>query len=178
MADFVNKKEFTVKLFTSIGIILVTCSVLGVLILLFGLDIARRANSVQGYKKDAKAALENSLSVLSLKSDFERAKPYVSVFDNILPIRDQLIAFPKDVALLAQKSKVEAGVSFGSETEPTDKYPGFVGFSMTMAGSYSDILQFMQSVERGKYVVDWGDVNFSLENKNYNVKVSGRVFFL
>lgn len=116
------------------------------------------------------------MTIASLKSDFESAKPYISVLENILPIRDKLISFPRDIIFIAQKNKVEAAVSFGAETLASKTEAGFIKFTMTVDGSYSDILKFLQEAEKGKYIIDWVDTDLAFGNKKYKGSISGRVF--
>ena len=177
MVDFVTKKEFNSRLLVEGGFGLVVFIVAGISILLVSNDITRRAAATQEYKKEFKSAVDASLVLASLKSDFERAKPYVSVLENILPIRDQLISFPKDITFIAQINNLEASVSFGAETLATQNVPGFVKFNMIIEGQYNDLLKFMQEVERGKYIIDWSDVDFIFGNKQYKGTILGRVFF-
>ncbi len=177
MVDFVNNKEFNMRLLISIGIMVAAFFVASMIMILLGYDIGRRALMIQDYNKELKARVDASLSLLSLKADFESAKPYFSVLENILPIRDSLISFPKDISFIAQKNKISVAVSFGSETASASNAPGFVRFSMVAEGSYDDILKFIAEVERGKYVIDWSDADFSFNKKNYTATISGRVFF-
>lgn len=172
-----TKKEFKMRLLIVIGVSGLLLVVLGISIGILSYDIKGRARVIQDYKKELRAATEASLSLLSLQADFEHAKPYVSVLENILPIRDQLISFPKDLAFVAQKNKIASAVSFGAETLATDKVPGFVRFSMTLDGPYDNILKFMQEVERGKYIIDWSNIDFISDNKSYKGTIFGRVFF-
>lgn len=176
MADFVTQKEFNMRLITRLGIVAGACFVAVIIISLLSYDIGRRAEMIQGYTKELRARVDASLAISSLKTDFEVAKPYFSVLENILPIRDQLISFPKDISFVAQKNKISAAVSFGTETAATASAPGFVNFSMVLEGSYDDILKFMKEVEHGKYVIDWANVDFSFNKKNYTGTISGRVF--
>ncbi len=176
MADFATQKEFKMRLVINLGIVVGALFVASMIIVLLSYDIGRRALMIQGYTKELRARVDASLAISSLKTDFELAKPYFSVLENILPIRDSLISFPKDISFVAQKNKISAAVSFGSETASTVATPGFVNFSMVLEGSYDDILKFMAEVERGKYVIDWASVDFSFNKKNYTGTISGRVF--
>ena len=177
MVDFVTEKEFSRRLLLLVGTVLAICIAAIFIMLFLSYNIKNNAVTVQNYRKELKSRMNASLSILSLKSDFERAKPYFKVFENILPIRDQLIAFPKEISFFAQKNKVDVAVSFGAETPATGSAPGSVRFGIRAQGSYENILKFMQEVGRGKYIIDWGDIDFSADSKGYQGIIAGKVFY-
>lgn len=160
--------------------VLLSLSALVVLFLLtlwLGSDISARSASVLSGRKDLVQKSEALRSLAALKLDSERAKTYSSVLQNILPMRDQLIGFPKDLEGIARKNKVDFGFSFGTENPSKDSQPGSLGFAITLGGKYADILSFIREVESSRYIIEWMELDIAVSSgDSFKGSASGRVF--
>ncbi len=120
----------------------------------------------------------NSLrSLASLRSEFEKAKPYFSLLENILPPRDQLLVFSNELENLAKKSGLEFGFTFGEEKSASGKEPGYISFRLTLAGSYEGFASFLKSVESSRYFVNFSNVDIAKKGDGFSAILNGKVFF-
>jgi Tfp pilus assembly protein PilO len=116
----------------------------------------------------------NSLS--TLKTQAVEARAFSSLLENILPLKDQLIHFPRDIEEIARRGGLEFGSTFGEERGATAEAPGYIGFTFTIGGSYEKIINFLREVERGRYIVAWENMDISERAGTYRGNISGKVF--
>ncbi len=159
-----------------LGIVAIAVIVLTSLIFWLKSDIGARALRVRGQQEElaSRAISLNSLSIL--KADAVKARAFSSLLENTLPLKDQLIHFPRDIEEIARRNGLEFGSSFGEERASTDATPGYIGFIFTIGGAYDKIVNFMREVERGRYIVQWGNVDFAERDGAYRGTISGKVF--
>ena len=89
--------------------------ILAPLIIFIGFDISGRAEKIQEQKRELISRTRTVDFLARLKSDSEKAADYSSFLTNVLPARDQLIGFSKDLEALAKKNQVDSGFSFGAD---------------------------------------------------------------
>ncbi len=164
------------KLTKSIILSLSAIIFLALFTLWLGSDISSRSAAVLEGRKNLVQKSEALRSLAALKLDSERAKSYSSLLQNILPLRDQLISFPKDLEGIARKNKVDFGFSFGAEVASKDNLPGSLGFAITLGGKYANILDFMEEVESSRYIIEWVEMDIALVGDIFKGSASGRVF--
>ena len=116
-------------------------------------------------------------SLANLRGQADKANPYFSFLENILPPRDQLLSFSKEIENVARKSGLEFGFTFGEEKLSTDQQPGQIAFRMSVEGSYDAISGFLKELEVGRYFIDISNVDLNKKASNYSALISGKVFF-
>jgi len=139
-------------------------------------DLSRRAERIQNKKNEIASRSEKLGALAILKSDFESAKPYFSILDNILPTKDQLIRLPREFEDLAKANKINFGANFGEELASSEFAPGSIGFNFSITGSYDRITSFIKSAESGRYILDFGTFDISESGDGFKGALLGKVF--
>ncbi len=168
---FEDKKELRGLLITA-GVVVM----LALLATWVGYDLRRLALEVQRARQEWQSRVAAGNALATLQSDAVRAQPYRSTLENILPTKDNLIQFPREMAALGKQGGADVGVTFGNEFASIEKTPGTIRFAMTIDGSYEAITAFMGGVERSRYIVAWDAVDISEQKGRYHATIDGRVF--
>jgi len=168
--------EFKKQLFLKLGIGLGGVIVLVALTLLLSSDISRRVNQIQSQRSELFFRTQTIDVLATLKSDYEKVRPHLSFLENILPSKDQLITFSKDMETMARQNKVDLGFSFGPETPATDGDPGYLSFTITVAGTFNDLLAFVKDVGKSRYFTNFVSIDINRRDSVYTGNLSGRVF--
>lgn len=128
-------------------------------------------------ERSALVSKSNALSSLaSLRGEFEKAKPYFSLLENILPPRDQLLVFSKELEGLAKKNNLNFGFTYGEEKLSTDKEPGYIAFRISVTGGYAGLTNFLKSLEIERYFIDISTVDASKKGDDFSAIINGKVF--
>ncbi|MBU4348275.1 type 4a pilus biogenesis protein PilO [Patescibacteria group bacterium] len=129
-------------------------------------------------KRNALAVRTNSLSsTAELEADFKQASSYFSLLDNILPSRDNLLLFSKEIEDLAVKNKLEFGFTFGVETLANEKEPGSLCFRMVLTGSYDSFVSFLKDIETSRYFMNFNNIDITKKGDGFSGIINGTVFF-
>lgn len=168
---FGDKKELR-RLWITIGAV----AALIALTAWVGYDLKRLALIVQHERQERAERGAATTALATLRSDALRAKQYRSTLENILPTKDDLIQFPREMAALGKQGGVDVVVTFGAETASTEKTLGTIRFAMTVDGSYDAVAAFMGVVERSRYIVAWDAVDITEQKGRYHATIDGRVF--
>ncbi|PIT92506.1 MAG: hypothetical protein COU08_02075 [Candidatus Harrisonbacteria bacterium CG10_big_fil_rev_8_21_14_0_10_42_17] len=154
----------------------------GVLVLLFAVtlfissDIGKYADRIQKKKTDF-AFQGNAIESLALlKEGSKEALNSISLLQNLLPERDQLINLPKDLGRIARRHSLSFDFRFGSESPGTDALPGTVSIQLSVTGAYSDFLNFLREMRRSNYLIRIDSFDFSGEAPSYQVRMDGLVY--
>ncbi len=124
------------------------------------------------------ASKSNSLESLAiLRGQSDKAAPYFSFLENILPPRDQLLSFSKEIEDMARKNNLEFGFTFGQETIGSGDQPGKIDFKVLVTGPYESVSNFIKGVEGGRYFIDIVNVDLTKKGQGYSATISGKVFF-
>lgn len=167
MANF--KQELTKKLLITLLIIAVF---LGGLVLL-GWDINRRAQTIKEQRQELADRSAKLLLFAQLQSQAAQANSYLSILENVLPNRDQLFDFPKELERLAKQADIGFGFSFGSETPPGPTQPGRLKFTVASQGSLLKIINFIKNAEASRFLINFKSFDFS----GTGAKINGEVLF-
>lgn len=168
---FADKKELR-WLWITIGIV----AAFIVLTIWVRYDISRLADAVRRGREGQAERAAAATALKTLQADALRAKPYRSTLENILPTKDNLIQFPREIVALGKQSGVDVAVTFGSETASTEKTPGSIRFAMAVDGTYDAIGVFLGAVERSRYIVAWDSIDVTDQKGRYRATIDGRVF--
>lgn len=117
------------------------------------------------------------LSLATLRGEFVKANPYFSFLENILPPRDQLLSFSKELESIARKNNLEFSFSFGEEKLSSGKEPGQISFRLIVGGNYEDISDFLGGIETSRYFIDPTSVDLVKKGSGFSATINGKVFF-
>lgn len=124
------------------------------------------------------ATRSNSLlSLATLRGEFIKANPYFSFLENILPPRDQLLSFSKELENIARKNNLEFSFSFGEEKLSFGKEPGQISFMAIVNGSYEGISEFLKGIESSRYFIDSSSIDLVKKGSSFSATINGKVFF-
>ncbi len=118
-------------------------------------------------------------SLATLNNDAEKAKPFAQKLDNVLPSKDKLINFGKQLTDLAKQDGAEMSFDFGGETAATADTPGFIKFSLTGAATYGNWAKFLKDVEKSQLYIKFNSADLTRQpgTDSFNVVAEGQVFF-
>ena len=168
---FADKKEL-LHFWVTLGVV----ALLGLLTFLLGADMSRLANKIQQAREEHAGRVAAVSAFATLQSDAIRARPYSNALENILPTKDNLIEFPKEMKELGRRNGIDVAITFGAEAQSSGKSPGSIRFAMTADGSYDGIVAWMSAVEHSRYIVGWNSVDVVEQKGRYHASIDGRVF--
>ncbi len=163
------RQELLKKL--SIALLVLIIPVMGLVFL--GIDIGRRAEATKTKRQNLADHSEELLLYAKLQSQSAEVEPYISILQNILPIRDKLLDFQKEMERLAIQAGVGFGFNFMQETPSSVSTAGRMGFNMVSQGSVSKIFKFIKSIESSRFLVNFSNFDFT----GSTVNITGEVLF-
>ncbi len=168
---------FTKKLLRHIGIAAGIIAILASFIMALNMDINRRVVAIS----DARSALALRSRTIELltgtNTDLKKAEPLLASMQSLLPTKDLLINFPRELQKAAKNYLVDVGFSFGVERPPEKGQPGGIKFTMTVAGDYEGILDFLQFVETHRYLITLESVDVRrAAQTGFSLLTSGEIY--
>lgn len=149
---------------------------MGALLLFLGKDIADRTAGIQKQRQELALRSQSLDSLASLHLEAEKAKRLLEAIQGLLPPSDQLISFPKNLETSARNNRLGFGFTFNSEEAAKENQPGINTFTFTASGFVNSILNFLTSVERGKYFVSFDFFDLQRKEKDFEAVVKGKVY--
>lgn len=168
--------EFRQIFIRNLGITGIIVLALTALILFLGKDISGRAGKIQNQRRELSVRLQSLESLASLRANSERANKIFDAIQGMLPLKDQLIGFSKNLESLAKSNQLGFGFKFESEIPSTETQPGINSFILTTSGSYSNFTRFLKGVEEGKYFVGFNSFDILKKDKDFQMLIKGKVF--
>jgi len=172
------EKSFKKKIIIIVGLNAALAIFLSIILILTAFNINKRINQIENLQKELTFRTNALKSLATLKQDSEKANPYFNMLKQILPIKDDLIKFPKDLSEIAKRNKVDLGFAFGKETLATDQEPGWINFNFTLTSTYEDFLNFLKSIEASRYFIELESLDLTREPQTpkFAALISGKVF--
>lgn len=169
--------SFKKTLLIRIGVSALLIFALAVFIIILNININKRVRVIEQEKNDLAARNETINSLSDLQQEYEKAKPLFSQLTTALPTRDELINFPKELDAIAKRDKVDVGFSFGNEQPGTATESGFIKFTLSLAGSFQNILAFLTDLEAHPYFIHIPSLDLTRRDKNtYALVTTGEIF--
>ncbi|MEK7612141.1 MAG: hypothetical protein AAB407_02260 [Patescibacteria group bacterium] len=170
--DVEFKKKVSIELAIVFGII----AILFVGTLALGFDMKRRSEQITMLYDELGLELEALDSLVLLREDARKAKPYADLFGTLLPSQNELIAFPKYFRDLAATQGLKPSFIFGTESARTEETLGFIYFSASLTGNPSAILAFLDSLKKGSYFVSVESIDLSVKGTASIAEIGGKIF--
>lgn len=168
--------DFKKRLLIIVGIPLGICALLVGAILLVGFDIGNRAESVNGKRLNFISRLTIADSLASLKKDSEQIKNYSTFLENILPNRDRLVLFPRDINIIGNQNNLDINITLGQGSASADGGSWRTNFKITGGGSFENFIKFVKLLETGQYLINLGSIDFGRDGDNFKALLNGEVF--
>ncbi len=171
--------NFKKRLLIIIGIPLGICLILITSLFFVGSDISKRTEQIKHLRSEISFALHSTESLAILNKDSEQAKNYIVQLENILPQRDRLVTFPRDINIIAKQSQVDANSTLGQEeSKGGDAGLRQTNFSVTGQGSFDNLINFLKFLEGSQYLVSLKMLDFTQQDGDFKTLLTGQVFSL
>ncbi len=151
--------------------------ILGAVLIILRADILKKSGQINEIKKELgfRSTIIKSLS--TMRGDINLIKPYVFGLDNILPTKDQLINFSKDLNMMAAQNKINLASNFSGENVESSKGLKWIGLTATAEGNSNDLINFLKAIESSRYSVKLDNVDFSEKDGKFKMFLNGKVFY-
>ncbi len=168
--------QFQKKVFVRSGVALALVGILVGLTVFMGADIGRRTTQLGTLRDETRFRTEAIESFVALRGEYAKAQVYFSLLENILPQKDRLLSFPKDVRALGKKRSLVVNFAFGDEVLGTATTPGHINFQMSIHGAFPNLLSFLDDLKSSSYFVDLSSLELVWGEKDVSATVMGKVF--
>jgi Tfp pilus assembly protein PilO len=151
------------KLLFSLGAAL---SLLGIFVMFF-LSVYIKGEITETIDKMERVNLEiqGKANVLEnhflLKKESEEAAPLEVKLKEKLASKDDLLKLQEDFSFIAKDTSVEVASSFTGETEEKSGLLGKAGVSVSIDGSFTNIIRFLKRVEKSRFLVQFDNFDVS-----------------
>ncbi len=166
------KKRLTIIIAIPLGISLI----LSLILIFLGSDIIERGNHIKQLQSELNFHLRATESLALLRKDSEQAQSYLPAIKNILPTRDQLIEFNKDLTNLVKQNQVSLNLTLGQESLRTETELGVLNFNLTAQGEFDKFLDFLKTLENNRYFIKLITIDLSRQDSSFKTSMSGQVF--
>jgi len=137
-------KDFKKRLIIQLVVMVVIIAIFITFFSLFKANISHEVSIIQQLDQH-KTTLSNAADNLALLiQDRQIAQPYEDVVTKLIPTKDSLVSFSKDINTIASDNEVSLGFSFGDEKNAVSQNDvGSISFTATLNGRIGDITQFL-----------------------------------
>lgn len=151
--------------------------ILGVGLIIIRADILKKTEQINEIKKelDFRSTIIKSLS--TMRGDINLIQPYIFGLDNVLPTKDQLINFSKDLNMMAAQNKINLASNFSGENIESSKGLKRIGLTATAEGNFNDLVNFLKAVENSRYSVKLDNIDINEKDGKYKMLLNGKVFY-
>ena len=112
-----------------------------------------------------------------MRGEINKVQPYVFGIENLLPTKDQLINFSKELDIAAGQNKISITSSFsGEDAKPSGDLKS-LGLTASAEGELNSLIAFLNSVENSQYVVKLENVDISERDKKFKMLFNGKIFY-
>jgi Tfp pilus assembly protein PilO len=171
------KAKFKRRLIINLSILVGGIIILGLIVFLLNMDISRRVNRINDFKNELTLRNQTVDFLSRSTTELEKIEPALNILKDILPEKDQLINFPRELEQLANQYSIDIGFNFGNEVASTESDPGKINFDMRLAGGYDQITGFLSELEENPYFISIATININLlESGNYALVASGVIY--
>jgi hypothetical protein len=165
------------RLFIQLAIAVGSVLVLSLAVLFLNSHINSQVENMASQKRDI--ALRNRTVELLAggNSDLKRAEPLLARLQSVLPAKDTLLAFSRDIKTFGKQFGVTVGFSFGVEKAGTESEPGTVNFSLSASGEYDDLMAFLDFLENHPYFIRFDGISLGYQKETqYTISTSGVIY--
>jgi type II secretory pathway pseudopilin PulG len=167
---------FKKQLILIISVTAGAAAVLGTLIIFLSSSISQKTAEIEVLEDNLNFRLQATDSLVVLRGDYSKAQQYIPTLDTILPTRDQLVSFPRDLSNSAKQEKINLNVSLGEETPKTETKLGSIAFTATGQGKFDGFINFFKGAETGRYSIKLDTLDFTRQGEDFRALIKGKVF--
>lgn len=172
------KKHYRKILLNFLISILIIGALLGILAL-FNLNLGKTSAKINSLSNNLFSRSSSIQGTSELKSQYNAyGESYLNVLYNVVPQKDELINFPKEIQTLASAFDLSLGFSYVGESAVTDEAPGSVSFQISVEGpEMASIIEFIKEFENFRYFTQLESFAVGPSNANIKANIRGKVFF-
>jgi len=165
------------QLVLTVGLGVLIILILAALLIILRADILKKIIQISEIKKelDFRSTIIKSLS--TMRSDINLVQPYIFGIENILPTKDQLINFSKDLNMMAVQNKINLASNFSGENVKSSGELKWIGLTATAEGNFNDLINFLKAIESSRYSVKMDNIDFSEKDGKFKMLFNGKVFY-
>jgi Tfp pilus assembly protein PilO len=143
----------------------------------FGFDISGKSDQIREIKSEIalRSKIINSLS--AMRNDINMVQPYILGINNMLPTKDQLINFSKELDMTASQNKINLTSNFSGEDTKFSGELKWIGLTAAAEGDFNNLINFLKSIENSRYSVKLENIDFSEKDKKFKMLLNGKVFY-
>ncbi len=160
----------------NIGIPLAICLILIVSLVFLGSNITQKTNQIKKQRGELLFRLQSTESLASLSKDFEKAQNYSIQLETILPNRDKLVTFPRNISVIANQSQIDLNSTLGKESSENQDGLGQTDFTMSGQGDFDNFINFLKSIENGLYLLKFKGIDLTRQGESFKILLTGQVF--
>lgn len=170
---------FKKQILAQSGILLGVVIILVAAIQLIAPELKKAAIKIQSQKSDLAFLSESTDLLPQLKSDLEKSQPLTNELNRVLPPKEQMAGFEKELTDLAKKVKIGVNFTKVGDTSATDAEPGFIQFLLTSDVSYGNFLKFVKEIEKSRFFVKINSLNMTRQGSadKYSIAANAQVFY-
>lgn len=170
--------EFKKRLLIVIGIPLGICILIIAAIVFAGFDIKNKAEEANKQRLVFLSRLAIADSLASLKKDSEQIRGYYAILETIVPQRDRLVLFPRDLNAMGKQYDLDINVTLGQGAGVEATKLWLTNFKITGRGNFERLMNFIKTLGSGQYLIGLKSLDFTREGDNFKTLLDGQVFSL
>lgn len=147
------------------------------MIVLLRFDINRQTKLIKERQEELSFRFQRTEKLATLKKNKKIAEEERVKISKLLPPPDKLINFSGKINDQAKINNVEIDFSFGQENKSTENQPGSIIFSITAKAELSNLLNFINSLEKLPRFISLNSFNIVIDKEDkYKAIINGKVF--
>lgn len=141
-------------------------------------DISKLSDQIYKLRKDINFGLQAADSLPVLRQDYEQTKIYLSEIGSILPNKNELLGFSKDLNTMAKQNQINLNLNIGQESPRNAKKPVEIDLSVAGQGTFENLLSFLKTVENSRYFIKFNNFDFQQDGQKSSLNLSGKIISL
>lgn len=150
--DKIKNNAFLKQLAIKIGILAVILVIFIIATVLLNKNITASSLRIRALRENIQKLTWTSEAFSSLMRDYQILSPHLEAIRNLIPDRDRVINFNQKLSELAQSNQLEFNFVF--QEEGAQPQATFVPFVLTLKGTLSNFIKFIEGLKTLPYFVD------------------------
>lgn len=167
------RNQFIVAISIAGGITLL----LIVILIVLGSKISNTTYDILSQKTEIMARQQKVEALSTLEKDAASAQKYVSILENSLPTKDELITFNQELDAIAKRTNTNVSFAFGAETGAITGGVQSITFQIVINGNVEQILNFFREMNKSRFIINVSDMDLTKQGSIFKGILGGQVYF-
>jgi Tfp pilus assembly protein PilO len=141
-------------------------------------DINYLNKQITSYKSELEQKYRERFNVRQIIDDLEKAKKFLPSIDTSFIPKDSEIDFVESLERIADRYSLRQQLGFNVAPENKNKILKSLDITLTLEGNFSDVLKYLEELEKQDIYVDFKDVLMSQKKDVLNAHFKGTVWEL